>query len=91
MIKLWPSVKSLAMLPQDDTCGFGGEESDGRQSQPPFILAQLGETTFCLPLGGVASSDPAKVRTPLVRPFLLLAALAVAAIGLFILLRLSLL
>ncbi|MEK7676183.1 MAG: hypothetical protein AAB676_10170 [Verrucomicrobiota bacterium] len=77
------------MLPDDDTCGFGGEQTDGRQSQPPLILAKLGETTIRLPLGGVASSDPMKLRSPLVRPFWLLAALAAAAIGLFIWLRLS--
>ncbi|MBI4324203.1 MAG: hypothetical protein HY674_02975 [Chloroflexi bacterium] len=56
-----------------------------------MILAKLGETTIRLPLGGVASSDAAKVRRPLVRPFWLLAALAAAAIGLFVWLRLNLL
>lgn len=57
---------------------------------PPHGSGELGETTVILPLGGLASTDPAKVQAPLVRPFWLLAGMVGAAAGVLVWLRLML-
>jgi hypothetical protein len=71
---------------------FPSKHSDAWRSQPRLIPAQkLGQTTIPLPLGGVASSDPAKVRAPLVHPFWLLAGMLAGVAACFLCLRLTLL
>lgn len=75
----------------DCHAGYDRRETVAKHALPPQHHGELGETTIRLPLGGVASSDPMKLRSPLVQSFWLLAALAAAAIGLFIWLRLRLL
>ena len=57
---------------------------------PPHGSGELGETTMILPLGGLASTDPAKVRAPLIRPFWLLAAMVFGTMGILVGLRLLL-
>ena len=91
MVNRGPHVKSLAMLPQANTSSFGGERAVPRQSQPPLAPNKPGGTTIRLPLGGVASSDPAKVRAPLVHPFWLLAGMLTGMAVCFLWLRLTLL
>ncbi len=60
------------------------------RSDAVSIRQALGVTTVHLPLGGVASTDPAGVRPPLIRPFWLLAGAAAAAVVSFVGLRLGL-
>jgi hypothetical protein len=55
-----------------------------------FQAPELGATQVRLPLGGVASTDRSQVRAPWVPPFSLLAAMALAAVGIFVWLRLIL-
>lgn len=48
---------------------------------------ELGETTLALPLGGTASNDPRKLRSPLLAPFWLLAAALFGSVLLYLCLR----
>lgn len=52
------------------------QAATGREPKASECHHALGETAVHLPLGGLASTDPAKVRAPLVRPFWLLAVMA---------------
>lgn len=57
---------------------------------PPHGCGELSETTVILPLGGLASTDPAKVQAPLIRPFWLLAGMVGVAAVVLVWLRLLL-
>jgi hypothetical protein len=62
---------------------FVAASRKGKVSELPIWTTELGETLLQLPLGGIACSDPTKVRKPLVRPlWLLMAAMLVLAASL---------
>jgi hypothetical protein len=64
----------MTRRPQTEEPGNGLGEPQG-----------LGATAVRLPLGGFASTDPAEIRAPLVRPFWLLAGLVLALAALWFL------
>jgi hypothetical protein len=57
------------------------------KSVPP--AGALGETNVRLPLGGMASTDPGRIRGPWVRPFWLLVAMVGAALSLYLWVRVA--
>lgn len=77
--------------PQTEPLGKGWRNETGiRPAAPPYAREEIGERVVRLPLGGVASTDPGKVRRLLVRPLWLLVGTVAAGFGAFVWLRLAL-
>jgi len=85
------SGEASAITCVDCRLGNDSRETAAAQVRSLEHARKLGETMVRLPLGGVASTNAQKVRHPLVRPLWLLAATAIAAVALFVWLRLRLL
>ena len=69
----------------DTCCAMADAPPPADAADRPREPQGLGRTTVRLPLGGLASTDPAEVRVPMLRAIWLLAGLALALAALWFL------